>query len=261
MFPSLFNCIVRMFAPRVTFPLLLLGLGLVPTPQCHGRSVGFEETGSLGQARAYHTATLLPDGKVLVTGGSDGSQINRANDLASSEVYDPATRSWTATGSLANRRHEHTATLLPNGKVLVVGGTVDFINDLTSAELYDPATGTWTPTGSLNNRRRAHTATLLPNGKVLVVGGLQDGQSGSNYHVISSSELYDPASGTWTMTGNLAKARGDHTATLLSNGKVLVVGGRPSFSGAGNPPITSGEVYDPANGTWATTGSLNTGRW
>src|SRR4051812_35951659 len=108
MFPSIFSGIFRIFAPRVTFPLLLLGLGLVPAPQCHGRSIGFEETGSLSQARAYHTATLLQDGKVLVTGGSDGYQINRANDLASSEVYDPATRTWTATGSLSNRRHEHT---------------------------------------------------------------------------------------------------------------------------------------------------------
>jgi hypothetical protein len=215
----------------------------------------------MAQARAYHTATLLPDGKVLVTGGSDGGDIGRNNDLATSEVYDPASRNWTPTGSLTNRRHLHTATLLPNGKVLVVGGTTDFINDLTSAELYDPATGIWTPTGSLNVRRRAHTATLLPGGKVLVAGGLQDGQSGSNYHAISSAELYDPATGTWTMTGFLAKVRGDHTATLLSNGKVLVAGGRPSFSGAGNPPITSAELYDAANGTWTTTGSLNTGRW
>src|SRR2546421_99437 len=254
MFPSLFNCIVRMFAPRVTFPLLLLGLGLVPTPQCHGRSVGFEETGSLGQARAYHTATLLPDGKVLVTGGSDGSQINRANDLASSEVYDPATRTWTATGSLANRRHEHTATLLPNGKVLVVGGTVDFINDLTSAELYDPATGTWTPTGSLNNGRRAHTATLLPNGKVLAAAGIGDGT------ILKSAEVYDPAAAIWIPTSDLSTWRAYHTATLLPNNKVLVTGG---YSGGYSSPYlshVSAELYDPTTGSWIPTGSLITRR-
>ena len=258
MFPSK----LKSFAlpARIIFPLFFLAVGLF-APRCDGRSVGFEETGSLAQGRAYHTATLLQDGRVLVTGGSNASNINGGNDLATAEIYDPATRTWTSTGSLTNRRHEHTATLLPNGKVLVVGGTVDFVTDLTSAELYDPSTGTWTPTGSLTNRRRAHTATLLPNGKVLVVGGLQDGQSGSNYHAISSAELYDPATGTWTATGFLAKARGDHTATLLSNGKVLVVGGRPSFSGAGNPPITTAEVYDPANGLWTMTGSLNSGRW
>jgi hypothetical protein len=258
MFPSIFPFIARVPAPRVA-SALFLAFGLALTQPCQGRSVGFEETGSMSRPRAYHTATLLPDGKVLVAGGDEGNG-SANNSLASAAIYDPSTRTWSATGSLANRRQLHTATLLPNGKVLVVGGTVDFINDLTSAELYDPATGTWTPTGSLNVRRRAHTATLLPGGKVLVSGGLQDG-SGANYNAISSCELYDPATGTWTPTAFLAKARGDHTATLLSNGKVLVAGGRPSFSGAGNPPIASCELYDPATGTWAATGFLNTGRW
>jgi hypothetical protein len=198
---------------------------------------------------------LLTNGKVLVAAGENGTK-----DLPSAELYDPASRTWTSTGSLADGRHEHTATLLSNGKVLVAAG-IDFGNDFTNAELYDPASGTWTSTGSLNVRRRAHTATLLPDGKVLVAGGLQGGFPGSGYQSITSAELYDPASGTWTMTGSLATARGYHTAILLSSGKVLVVGGRPSFSGVGNPPITSAELYDPATGTWTTTGSLDTGRW
>jgi len=164
-----------------------------------------------------------------------------------------------ATGSLTTDRADHTATLLPNGKVLVVGGR-QFFYDLASAELYDPASGTWTPTGSLNIPRRAHTATLLPDGKVLVAGGTRE-DNGYQVYSITNAELYDPATGTWTATGSLATARGDHTATLLSNGKVLVAGGRPSFSGGGNPPIVSAELYDPASGTWTSTGNLNTGRW
>ena len=155
------------------------------------------------------TATLLPDGRVLVAGGYNGT-----TPVASAELYDPATGLWTLTGSLAIIRYGHTATLLPNGKVLVTGG---FENP--SAELYDPATGTWSATGSPAAKRAFATATLLPNGKALVAGGF----SGSGY--VESAELYDPATGLWTLTGSLATARELHTATLLPNGTVLVAGG------------------------------------
>ena len=203
----------------------------------------FSDTGSLATARYYHTATLLPNGKVLVAGGCNGS-----GSLASAELYDPASGTWTATGSLATARVDHTATLLPNGKVLVAGG-FDSSGYLASAELYDPASGTWSghrqprhrtlftrrrccPTarcssqedynGSAISRARNctirpagpgrppaaspphadhHTATLLPNGKVLVAGGFDSGG------YLASAELYDPASGTWTATGSLATAR------------------------------------------------------
>jgi N-acetylneuraminic acid mutarotase len=246
-------------ASRLTFSLLCLSGCLLLVQPCRAGSIGFENTGSLAQAREYHTATLLPNGKVLVVGGHGDNPNEPIADLASAELYDPSTRTWSATGSLTDRRQQHTATLLPDGRVLVVGGN-QFAFDLASAELYDPATGTWTPTGSLNVRRRNHTATLLPNGKVLVAGGIQE-DLGFGYFTITSAELYDPATGTWSVTGSLATARGDHTATLLSSGKVLVAGGRPSFSGAGNPPITSTELYDPGSGTWSATGNLNFGRY
>ena len=209
-------------ARRIAFPLLLLGAGLVLVQPCPGAPFVFQPTGGLIQGRLNHTATLLENGKVLVAGGFN----HRSNPslLASVELYDPATGTWTNTGQLATGRDGHTATLLPNGMVLVAGGQ-DSSGPSASVELYDPATGAWTITGSLNNAREFHTATLLPNGKVLVAGG-----RGTN-GILASAELYDSATGAWTATGShLNNARSQHTATLLPNGNVLVAaGGNASF--------------------------------
>jgi N-acetylneuraminic acid mutarotase len=223
---------------------LTLQLAIVQTAQADF----WTATGSMQIGRANHTATLLPDGKVLVAGGIGTNGISLA--MASAELYDPSTGTWTATGPMNTARGFHTATLLPDGQVLVVGGYKNYKTALASAELYDPASGTWTNTGSLNTARWSHLVTLLPNGKVLVLGGI--GASG----YLTNAELYDPSSGTWTNTGSLHTARYQSTATLLSNGKVLVVGG----DATGGNYLASAELYDPANGTWTTTGSLNTAR-
>jgi deoxycytidylate deaminase len=182
-------------------------------------------TGSMGNARREHTATLLPNGRVLVAGGTGPSY------LSSAELYDPGTGTWTATGSMGTARRDHTATLLANGKVLVAGGYNG--SYLSNAELYDPGTGTWTATGSLGTARTAHTATLLPNGKVLVAGG-----SGSSGY-LRSAELYDPGRGIWVATVSMGTARRNPTATLLPNDKVLVAGG---YNGS---YLSSAELYDP----------------
>src|SRR5438874_55593 len=123
---------------------------------------------------------------------------------------------WTVTGSLNTARRYHTQTLLPSGKVLVVGGYNDIDGLLSSPELYDPASGNWTFKGFLNIARYLHTATLLPNGTVLVAGGFD----GSND--LAGAELYHPGTGTSTFTGSLNTGRDSHTATLLPNGEVLV---------------------------------------
>ena len=165
---------------------------------------------------------------------------------------------WSYTGSLNTPRYSHTATLLPDGKVLVSGGG----NSLDSAELYDPATGKWTATGTLNVPRASHTATLLEDGKVLIVGGgdayVQNGNHVHYPQPLNGAELYDPKDERWSVTGSLNTPRFYHTATLLKNGKVLVVGGGEPFFGPETFPLDTVELYDPDTGTWSFTGNLNT---
>jgi hypothetical protein len=199
---------------------------------------------SMNQGRCRHTATRLPQGQVLVAGGS------RKQVTSSSELYDPAADTWTLTGSLTQARQSHTATLLTGGTVLVAGGLkTGSGSEQSSAEIYDPNTAAWSPTGSMSDARDTHTATLLPNGMVLVAGG--EGKGGA----LSSSELYNPATGNWSPTGSLTQARFGHIAVLLLNGTVLVAGGE---SKAGT--LSLAELYNPATGTWSATGSMNQAR-
>lgn len=198
----------------------------------------------LNIARESHVATLLPGGKVLVTGG-----YGTNGPVAITETYDstvnPATGAWSNTASMQTGRDDFTMTLLPNGKVLAVGGGDFSGNFFSSAELYDPPTQTWTNTGAMNETRSDFTATLLPNGKVLVAGGFSTVTSFG----LSSAELYDPSSGQWTETTPMIAARRDQTATLLRNGKVLVAGGNAE----GGP---TSEIYDPATTSWTATGEM-----
>src|SRR5262245_47628639 len=186
-------------------------------------------TGDLNGVRALHTATLLPNGKVLVAGGEEADFDGPI--IRSAEIYDPATGRWTATGSLSALRAYHTATLLPNGKVLVAGGCCTFgfndqrtVNTINTAELYDPSTGSWSATGSLSMAHQDQSATLLPDGKVLLAAGFATNMplNFGLYTLLNTAELYDPSTGTWSITSSLNKERYAHTATLLSNGKVLV---------------------------------------
>jgi hypothetical protein len=213
--------------------VLCLVMAIVTMSHVEG-SDSWSPTGSMSVSRHHHTATLLPDGRVLVSGGSDGSEFGV---LGSAEIYDPALDTWSPTGSMGVSRFYHTATLLPDGRVLVSGGSDDS-GVLGSAEIYDPARGTWSPTGSMGGPRHSPSATLLQDGRVLVSNG-------------SSAEIYDPARGTWSPTGSMSVSRDHHTATLLLDGRVLVTGGLSTSN-----TWASAEIYDPALGTWSQTGSM-----
>jgi N-acetylneuraminic acid mutarotase len=215
------------------------------------------EKDSLHIGRRNHTATLLTDGKVLVAGGCYYIGPDEYHYFNSAELYDLDQDTWTMTGDMNFARRRHTATLLPDGKVLVVGGEWDN-GYLGSAELYDPATGVWIETGDLNTARSHHTATLLPDGKVLVAGGL-NGSDMINSSYLSSCELYDPGTGTWSRTFSMNIRRCVHTATLLPDGKVLVAGGINKSSVLPSS-INSTEFYDPATGIWMEADSLNNNR-
>ena len=204
-------------------------------------------TGSMHGPRDGHTATLLQNGTVLVSGGSDGGG-GMENQLATAELYDPSTGTWTTTGDMpeGTGSGRHTATLLRNGQVLVVGSTY---GNPSAAELYDPSTGTWTATGFLNVRRQLSTATLLPDGRVLVAGSPPNGRDFGT----PTAELYDPSTGKWSVTGNMGRIRVGQTATPLSDGTVLVAGGS---SHGGSKTTASAEVYDPSSGSWTAVGKM-----
>jgi Kelch motif len=245
--------------------------------------------------------TMLADGRVLVTGGT-GLSAAGPKSLSSAEIYDPGTGQWTQTGSMLSGHADHTATLLKEGRVLIVGGcdshTAAEIYDLVSgkfssagkvaiddacsstatllsdgrvliaggygpvsvsklAELFDPATGKFTKTGSLHTARGDAQAVLLPDGRVLVIGG--DQAVGTSSEVdLDSSEIYNPATGKFSVAANMTTPRTNFSATLLANGKVLVAGG-DNVGGPGDP-LNSAELYDPGTGKFSPTGSMTEGR-
>jgi hypothetical protein len=219
------------------------------------RSGSFTTIASMTTARSCHTATLLPNGKVLIAGGSDGS----GEYLASAELYDPATGTFHATASLTGPRCGAVAVLLKSGKVLVIGGDGAHEDErVATAELYDPATGRFAATGSMHVPRNTHSAVLLRDGRVLVVGGSSAGRY-PNAHIEASAEIYDPATGRFSMTGSMNTARHKQAAVLLSDGRVLVVGGSDNRDWRGK--YASAELFDPATGRFSPAGEMASQRF
>jgi len=188
------------------------------------------------------TATLLADGRVLITGCTSPCDY----DVDLTELYDPATGTFTLTGAMANRSAsgERTATLLTNGKVLFAGGeNEDYF--YASAELYDSSTGTFTATRDMTHARHAHTATLLPDGEVLITGG--GIELVPPFGTYASAELYDPSSGSFSPSGNMTARRSYHRAILLNDGRVLITGGVywDSIPGPPTGTLASADLYTP----------------
>lgn len=224
-----------------------------PSPSAAPGPGLWSSAANLISGRERHTATLLPDGRVLVTGGTDG--LNTA--LASSEIYDPKNNRWTRAAPMSATRLDHTATLLRGGKVLVVGGFSQPVpsSTLASAEIYNPTTNTWSAAAPMAGSRARHTATLLKNGRVLIVGGTSFDvrDNGIFFNHPPDAEIYDPAVNRWSVTTPMAFRPLDHTATLLADGRVMVAGGQES--------PTSVERYDPTQIRWSSAPSMTVGRW
>jgi len=204
---------------------------------------------------ATNAVTISSGG--VATGISEGPATIEATvgTVAGSASVTGTPSMFRLTGSLISPRLFHTETLLQNGQVLITGGTGNYgANLLGTCELYNPTTGTFSATGKLNVPRESHTATLLANGTVLITGGDSDGSG--NLTQTAISELYNPATGTFAETGSLNTARDGHTATLLTDGSVLIAGGT-GLSGY----AATAEIYNATAGTFANTGTLNNPRY
>jgi hypothetical protein len=241
--------------------VLLLGAGIAwmrtaqsPAAQVMGT---WSPAPAMGVGRGYQTATLLANGKVLVVAGSQTNRI-----LASTELYDPLTRKWSSAGTLRTPRSLHTATLLKNGEVLVVGGSQlhpNSLGSLATAELYDPQSNSWALAASMHTPRSYHTATLLADGRVLVVGGIEASNDVTGT-VLASAELYDPLTNSWTPAAPLPVARARHTAVLLADHRVLVIGGTDSAHLPSSSYFPTAELYDPATQSWSLVANMNNAR-
>lgn len=218
--------------------------------------------GSMAVPRSRHTATLLHDGRVLITGGR---QTHRGPSLATSEIYDPASNTWISTGTLNNARDNHAAVLLEDGRVLVAGGVSGTPQGdgftLKSAEIYDPQTGAWIEVNSMVHDRFHHQATKLTDGRVLVTGG---NNSGNHCVANFTTEIFDPQTGLWSKAEHMNVERKLHSAFLLPDGSVIVIGGI-TLPVAGNPQTCQSftattERFDPASTTWQITGNLSVPR-
>lgn len=203
----------------------------------------------LNQKRAKHTSTALPNGSVLVCGGTDGIKT-----LQSCELFDPKTEQFVYTSSMTIPRSNHTATLLSNGTVLIAGGTWNdgmYSVVLSSAEIYYPDTKRFVPTSQMNTGRMLHSATLLADGNVLVVGGAVNGGY-ANY-----GEVYISSAARWETTQNSAAAnnRQEHTATFMKNNRVLIAGGLN-----GSIALNTAYSYNPANRSFTAAASMSTRR-
>jgi hypothetical protein len=219
----------------------------------------FAPTGNMNTQRQGATATLLANGKVLVTGGY-GPGTTMLPVLNTAELYDPLTGHFTSTGNMATARVSPTGTLLKDGRVLIAGGVGSLGpgGAIASAELYDPSTGTFTLTGSMNTERVGHTATLLASGKVFIAGGRNgfapDSPDDPPWDPLVA-ELFDPSTGTFALTGSMSTTRIGHRATLLSDGKVLLLGGIPAIQNRHEQPqgVVYAEIYDPETGAFSAT--------
>jgi WD40 repeat protein len=233
----------KKFILTVLMMVLLTALGC----KAQVAQTGAEKINSISgmkDSRAFHTATLLRNGKVLLAGGF----TNGESRLASTEIFDPATKTFSSGENMSVARAGHSATLLPDGNVLIAGGYNG--EYLDSAEIYDVKKNKFTSIGKMTMPRSEHIAVLLDNGKILLAGGV-----GTGWSFLAEAEIYDPAAKSFSKTGNMMAARTSHTATLLKDGTVLITGGHQGRRAA-LTVYQSTEIYDPQKNIFTAAANL-----
>jgi Cadherin-like domain/Galactose oxidase, central domain/Kelch motif len=216
----------------------------------------WHSTGNLATPRYGHSATLLNSGLVLVAGGCCDSAQPALTSLTSAELYNPATGSWTQTGSMLATRGSNAASLLADGTVLVAGGLFYRTGTFTSAEIYNPATAQWQATGAMLASRSSFGSVRLADGTVLVTGGSPGGCCGG----LATSELYDPAARTWRSTGTMTTGRLSPTMTMLSDSITVVVTGGYSCCMDPIPTRCSTATYNAQTQAWTSAGNMSAPR-
>lgn len=210
---------------------------------------------------SYDSATVLPDGMVLLAGRGNLVSMGSNNSiLTSTQLFDPSDNSLVSAAPMLEGVNSAAAVRLSDGRVLFVGGRI--VNNpgdapTADAEIYDPVSGAFSFTGSMATPRYSHTATLLENGDILVAGGSSSAITGAP---LASAELYNPATGAFSPAGNMSTAHANHSATLLMDGKVLIAGGSSQISDAKDSVTAVAELYDPSTNTFTATGPLQTPR-
>ncbi len=227
--------------------LAIAGIGYRTATASTSRSGSVSPAAPMLEPRSGHSATLLPDGKVLIAGG-----MRRNQDFyRSAELYDPASGKFEPTGEMNVARVGHVAVLLRSGKVLIAGGWIGH-GCTDSAELYDPSTGRFMVIAKMTTRRGRPTATVLDSGDVLIAGGADRSDTPAG---IPSAEVFHAATQTFEAVGSMHYGRIGHTATLLKDGRVLIAGGR------GESLTAAAELYDPETKRFTPTGSLLSPRY
>ena len=200
----------------------------------------------------FFTLISLGGGNILAAGGTDV----QLEPPKTTEVREPGTGEWSASGKMSTGRERGAAVLLGDGRVLYTGGKNKNLREQDSTEIFDPASGEWTEAAPMGQARSIHTATLLLDGRVLVVGG---GKPEGPF--FATAEVYDPSANTWTQVGSMRLPRILHTATLLPDGRVLVVGGKGEpVPGIDSQLRQTAEIYDPQSGEWSPAGEMAEGR-
>jgi hypothetical protein len=226
-----------------------------PTPGATQRAAQWVSAGTMNTGRAATHAVLLSTGDVLVVGedaACEGEGVYGGSKSVFADVYHPSSDTWTTTGSLNAPRAYFASAALTNGRALVTAGVNGDGVSYSSTKIYDVATGAYTESGLLNYARTSPAYALLNDGRVLVAGGTY--YDGSNPGVpLSSAEIFDPVSATWSMTGAMLQARDEFQAVTLTDGRVLAVGRRLNT-------VTTAELWDPSTGTWSNAGSLANNR-